>query len=175
MKATAVIPEPQPVKSGLLADEFLNFLSVEKGLSQNTLEAYSLDIHSYHEFLRKHKLTDFQKVRRDHITRYLVSEKRRGLEASSVARRLAAIKVFHRFLVQERYLNHDVTDVLETPKLWRRLPHFLTPPEVEAMLNAPDLKKPVILRKSAAVKKRFPITFLSASTGGASRGSSSGS
>ncbi|MBN1687812.1 MAG: site-specific tyrosine recombinase XerD [Candidatus Omnitrophica bacterium] len=122
-----------------LLNEFVNYLSVEKGLSQNTLIAYRQDLEAYLSFLDKRKLKDWRKIKRDHILCFLSDEKKRGLETTSVARRLVAIKLFHRFLVQERHLHDDVTSVLESPQLWKKLPQFLTGPEMEGILKIPNL------------------------------------
>ncbi len=125
---------------------------VEKGLSANTLEAYRRDLAAYREFFEKQKLKDWSKVRREHIMQFLMQEKRRGLEAPSIARRLVAVKVFHRFLVAEKHLAEDITSVLETPKLWKKLPHVLTRPEMEAILKAPDTKKAAGIRDRALLE-----------------------
>ncbi len=115
--------------------EFLDYLSVEKGLSKNTLEAYSRDLESYRSFLEGTKVSGWQDVKRDHIMQFLLDEKKRGLEAASIARRMVAIKVFHRFLLKERYLKEDITSVLESPRLWKRLPQFLTRQEMDALFK----------------------------------------
>ncbi len=139
-------------KQPFLIEQFLNYLSVEKGLSKNTLEAYAQDLAAYQIFLEKEKLPDWGSVKREHITKFMFEEKKRGQEASSIARRLVAVKLFHRFLVSERYMTEDVTSVLETPKLWKRLPQFMTPREMEEMLNAPDVTKKEGLRDRALLE-----------------------
>jgi integrase/recombinase XerD len=118
-------------------EEFFNYLAVEKGLAANTLAAYRQDIESYEQFLSMHKIRDWSKVTRDLILRFLLQEKKRGLSPSSIARRLVAVKLFHRFLLKERLLMEDVTSVLESPKLWKKLPKFLTNQEVDSILTAP--------------------------------------
>jgi integrase/recombinase XerD len=135
-----------------LLRDFLNYLSVEKGLSRNTLEAYGLDLAAYANYLEGKGLKNWEKVTREHILGFMIEEKKRGQEASSIARRLVAVKMFHRFLVSERHLKEDVTSVLESPKLWKRLPHFLTPKEMESMLGAPDTQKPAGLRDRALLE-----------------------
>ena len=135
-----------------LFQEFFNYLSVEKGLASNTLEAYRQDLARYQEFFEKQKIGAWSRVKREHIMQFLMQEKRRGLEPPSIARRLVAIKLFHRFLVAERHLAEDITSVLETPRLWKKLPHFLTKPEMEAILKAPDAKKPAGIRDRAILE-----------------------
>lgn len=135
-----------------LAQEFFNYLSVEKGLATNTLDAYGQDLRSYQAFLVSKKISDWARVRREHITQYLMAEKKRGLESPSVARRLVTVKLFHRFLLQERHLQEDITSVLDSPKLWKKLPHFLTSPEVEVLLRSPSVRTDLGIRDRAMLE-----------------------
>lgn len=136
-----------------LFHDFLEFLSVEKGLSRNTLDAYGRDLRAYGEYLEKRLgLKAWKKVGRTHVVNFLGAEKKRGLDAPSLARRLVAIKLFHRFLVRERHLEEDITSVLETPRLWKKLPHFLSREEMERLLKAPDPRKPSGIRDRAILE-----------------------
>ncbi|HOW59734.1 MAG TPA: site-specific tyrosine recombinase XerD [Candidatus Omnitrophota bacterium] len=128
-------------KNQFLFEEFLNYLSVEKGLAANTLIAYRQDLNQYNDFLKKQKISDWNRVTRIHILKFLNAEGKRGLESSSIARGLVSIKLFHRYLTKERYVENDVTSVLESPKLWKKLPYFLTMQEMDAILKTPDPKQ----------------------------------
>ncbi len=136
----------------VLFQEFFNFLAVEKGLATNTLAAYSQDLATYDAFLKKHKINDWARVKRQHILQYLMHEKKRGLETPSIARRLVSVKLFHRFLVREHHLAEDITSVLESPKLWKKLPMFLTSREMEAILKTPDVRQPAGVRDRAMLE-----------------------
>jgi len=125
---------------------------VEKGLSANTLEAYAQDLVSYQAFLDRRKMRGFAQVKRPHILQFLLGERKRGLETSSIARRLVAVKLFHRFLLKEHLLEEDITSVLETPKLWKKLPHYLNAPEMELLLKSPDLTDKVGIRDRALLE-----------------------
>ena len=133
-------------------EEFLNYLSVEKGLANNTIEAYRQDLRRYREFLSQRKITALSRVKRDNVIQFLLKEKDRGLEASSLARRLVAVKLFHRFLHKEGRLKEDITSVLESPRLWKKLPEFLTPPEMERVLEAPKPKNRAGFRDRALLE-----------------------
>ena len=139
-------------KDQFLFEEFLNYLSVEKGLAQNTLDAYRQDLMRYGAFLKKEKISDWSKVSRMHILKFLNAESKRGLESSSIARGLVSVKLFHRFLTKERYVPSDITSVLESPKLWKKLPHFLTAQEMDSLLKIPDTKKPGGIRDLALLE-----------------------
>lgn len=135
-----------------LINAFLEYLTVEKGLSVNTLAAYRQDLESYRSFLGTQKIAGWRDVRREHIQRFLLAQKKKGMESSSVARRLVAVKIFHRFLLRERHLEDDITSVLDSPKPWKKLPHFLSGREVEVLLAAPDRKSPVGIRDRALLE-----------------------
>ena len=120
-------------------DEFINYLSVERGLAKNTLSAYRRDLLKYGEFLAdKKKATSPAQVKREWITEYIYDQKKYGLSATTICRYLAAIKMFHRFLVREKLAPKDPTDLVETPKLWKRVPDVLSQNEIEAMIKASE-------------------------------------
>ena len=127
----------------MLLDEvklFLDYLSVERGLAENSILAYSRDLKKYCKFLEKIRITNFDKVMRDHINKFLFSEKDSGIQPPSIARALVSIKILHRFLAREKRIKQDVTSVLSLPKLWKKLPNFLTSQEVEKILRAPNAR-----------------------------------
>ena len=117
-------------------EEFINYLSVERGLADNTLLAYRRDLTKYAEFSKENGVDDAQSIKRGHIIEYMFAQKKNGLCASSISRNLAAIKTFHRFLVRERLAKDDPSDLVDTPKLWKKVPEVLSSAEVEAMINA---------------------------------------
>lgn len=121
-----------------LLELFLDHLSLERGLSGNTRAAYSADIEAFMDMLRKIGIDSVNAVSRDHILRFLMTGKKRGLKPSTIARELVAIKVFFRYLEQEGLLGQNVTESMEGPKLWKVLPTTLTMKEIERLLNAPD-------------------------------------
>ena len=132
--------------------DFINYASVEKGLAKNSLLAYETDLKKYISFLTSQKITDLSKVNRTHINQFLFHEKARKQEASSIARTLVAIKLLHRFLVKEGQLKEDITSVLDSPKLWKHLPTFLTQKEVQTILGVPNLRTPIGIRDRAILE-----------------------
>lgn len=152
MNTTVAVTEQPKDKNQLLLGEFLNYLSVEKGLAKNTLDAYRQDLVHYNNFLKKEKVADWNRVKRPHILKFLSTESRRGLEPASVARALVSVKLFHRFLTKERHVKEDVTNVLESPKLWKKLPQFLTMPEMDSILKMPDTKTKTGIRDRALLE-----------------------
>ncbi len=120
---------------------FLDYLSIEKGLSKNTLLAYARDLKRYSDYLERARISSLGEVTRKEIMEFLLKEKDRGLSATSISRGLVAIRMWHRFLTQEGRIKEDVTEVLEAPKLWKHLPEVLSVTEVEMLLKAPNARK----------------------------------
>jgi len=121
-----------------LIGEFINYLSVERGLASNTLESYGRDLRQYSVYLRaKAHLMSLQDASRATIISYLLLMEKQGRAPATIARRLAALKSFYQFLVRESVVERDPTANLESPKLHRKLPKVLTVREVEMLLRQP--------------------------------------
>jgi integrase/recombinase XerD len=135
--------------------EFINYLSVEKGLAENSLFAYGSDLRKYAGFLTRKKISSLDQVNRTHVTQFLFDEKEKKQAAASIARALVAIKLFHRFMVKEGFIKSDVTDLMDSPKLWKNLPGFLTLKEVEALLGAPNVRTPIGIRDRAILEVMY--------------------
>jgi len=133
-RAEASAPSPE---AALFLGEFTNYLSVERGLSRHTVEAYETDLRKFLRFLAGKGRVELSAVRRDDIMDFLLREKKRGLKARSLSRGLVAVRMFFRFLTMEGYLREDITEVLESPHLWQELPKVLSPAEVESLLTQP--------------------------------------
>jgi len=117
-------------------DAFVAHLHAERGLSPRTVEAYGRDLAEYLDALRAAGVRRPDAVRQEHVRGHLTALGGR-LSPRSQARHLAAVRMFHRFLVAERHAQQDPTEQVETPRQTRRLPVFLTLDEVEALLEAP--------------------------------------
>ena len=135
--------------------QFLDYLSIEKGLSRNTLLAYGRDLKRYLSFLKRLKIISLDAVTRKSIMSFLLGERDRGLEPNSVSRELVAIRMLHRFLSQEGKIREDVTEVLEAPKLWKHLPEALSVSEVEALLKIPNTRTLQGLRDRACLELMY--------------------
>jgi len=134
-----------------LLDRFLEHLVVERGLAQNTLDAYRRDLTRYAAYLRGRKQA-VTALDRTAIPRYLLALREAGLNPRSVARHLSAIRQFHRFLVREGIVTEDPTAHLESPRPWRRLPGVLSRAEVERLLAPRPLQSPQAFRDRAMLE-----------------------
>lgn len=138
-----------------LIKEFLDYLSIERGLSKNTLDSYGRDLRKYANYLKANGNENPGNVKRQDIQNFLFKLKESKLNASSIARNLVAIKVFHRYLMVQRYIKEDVTSVLETPKLWKTLPDVLDLNEVEAILERPNVRNKQGVRDRATLELMY--------------------
>ena len=114
---------------------FLEYITVELGLSPNTKQAYVRDI----ELFQANAEKDLRQVKRSDIIAYMQYLKNKGYAPTSIARRLAALKSFYRFMNAEGYVNFDPAQVIEAGTKGTRLPRVLNLNEVEKLLAAPDL------------------------------------
>jgi len=118
-------------------DGYLRHLTIERGLAKNTLLAYKRDLKLYSDFLETREVVDLTSITESQVrdfAQYLVITK--GLVATSVARVLAAVRGFHKFLVLENQIEHDVTAAVKPPKSPRRLPKAISVAEIEKLLKA---------------------------------------
>ncbi|HMP74962.1 MAG TPA: site-specific tyrosine recombinase XerD [Kiritimatiellia bacterium] len=139
----------------VLLDQFLDYVSLERGLSPNTRQAYAADLGRFLAYLQRAGVSALNKLSRKHVLDYLLFEKERGLNASSLSRRLVAIRVFLRYLQQEGLLAANVTETMDSPKLWKLLPATLSPAEVERLLETPKIDKPRGLRDRALLETLY--------------------
>jgi len=135
-----------------LLEEFLDYVSLERGLSKNTRMAYADDIGRFLDGLMGHGIHSLNEVTRKHILDHLLTEKERGLSSHSLARHLVSLRLFFRYLTQEGRLAVNVAETMESPKVWKMLPSVLTLKEVDRLFLAPNIKKPLGLRNRAILE-----------------------
>ena len=138
-----------------LVDNFLSYLSVERGLAQNTIVSYKGDLRSYMDFISSCHIDALSKTSKNDIINFMVYQKDKGLAANSTARRLAAIKVFYRFLVRERILKVDPTSLIDSPRLWKKIPQTLSLNEVDALINQPNIRHRQGIRDKAILETLY--------------------
>lgn len=123
--------------------QFAHYLKLERSLSQNSIDAYVHDVELLSQFLqfRKQKSTPFTLTAKQlrHFLQYI---NELGMSAYSQARILSGIKAFYKYLLFEERLEKDPSELIEGPKLGRKLPDILSYPEIEKLFEAIDLSKP---------------------------------
>lgn len=118
---------------------FLEYLTVELGLSANTRQAYERDLRLFCKTLGFKNSDALVNVNREQITRYMTQLKEKGLAAATIARKLAAIKAFYRFMTAEGYMDANPAEVVEAGTKGIKLPRVLSEDEVVRLLNQPDI------------------------------------
>lgn len=134
---------------------FLDYLSVERGLSNNTILSYRRDLKAYLDFLEKAAKKTFLSSTREDIRAFLFFEKDKGLAAPSIARNLTALRMFYRFLTRERLVKEDVCNYIDTPRLWKKVPDILNVSEVESLIGAADLHTDQGIRDRAILETMY--------------------
>jgi len=132
-------------ENDLLVSNYLDALWLEKGLSDNSLDAYRRDLRGLADFIEKldKNLLDVDRI---DLMDYLGSRMRAGYKARSTARMMSCLRSFYRYLIRENRITEDPTQNLESPKLGRPIPDSLTEEEVTNLLDAPDVKTTLGLR-----------------------------
>jgi integrase/recombinase XerD len=136
-------------------DDFLGYMAVERGSSPNTISAYRRDLTTYADFLLERGVMTPDALLRDDVTAFLASLQASGLAPSSVERKAAAVKSFHKFLVREGVTDNHPTASMPLPKKPQRLPDVLSVDQVERLLEQPYPDGPVGLRDRAILETLY--------------------
>lgn len=130
-------------------DLFINYLIVEKGLSNNTIDAYSRDLLDFTNHLTKIKVLDPGNAAPLDIVKYIGKLREGGISPRSTARKLTAIRMFYKFLNTEGHIDGNPTLLVELPKGISRLPNAISLEMVDVLLSAPDTSTSLGLRDKA--------------------------
>lgn len=133
-------------------EDYLHFLRIEKQVSDNTLVAYRTDLSAYIQQLEHLNIKSFQNVSKEDISHHLRSQKLEGKSARTIARKVAALRSFHQFLLRERVTDHDPSYQIEHPQFDSVLPKFLTIDEVDQLTGAISKEKPQGMRDYALIE-----------------------
>ena len=123
-----------------LIRKYTNWLKLEKGLSENSKEAYLHDLGLLMDYLDSHEINPLE-VKLENLIDFVIELGELGLSATSQGRVISGVKSFYKFLIYNDILDTDPTLMLETPKVARKLPEVLTLDEIERMLDVIDLSK----------------------------------
>ena len=133
-------------------DKFITYLVAEKNASPYTVKNYRREIREFLDFLKEQGIESLEEVDRAVLRRYLGKLQEAGYVKASIARRISELRSFCRYLVREGILPANPILAISSPKLPKRLPHFLDLSEVEALLAAPDLSTPYGQRDRAIME-----------------------
>jgi len=123
----------------ILIDEFLNYIRYEKNLSENTVEAYSGDLVKFSAFLGK----TVQNVSMEDVYSFISSLRNEKVTNKTIARNIVTLRNFFRFLKKEDYIDSNIMENFDVPKVEKYLPEFLTQDEVNILINSIDIQTPM--------------------------------
>lgn len=151
---------PAPVKktkadwSGMI-EMYLEYLAVECGLSHNTLASYKADLVQFAGFLDENGFTSPEQVDAGIVADYLMDIKELGQTVATVSRKLAAIRMFFRFLWSEGLADEDATSLVEAPRNMRKLPEVLTVRQINKLMSAPSGNTPLEIRDKGILEMLY--------------------
>ena len=135
-----------------LLDQYLNFLTVERGAAANTIEAYSRDLNRYLSFMDQKGIKSLAMITQDMITSYLWDLRKGGLAANSLNRGLAAIRGFYKFLLAEKIVDKSPLANIDLAKVGLRLPDVISKEEMNRILDEPGVETKSSLRDRAMLE-----------------------
>lgn len=135
-----------------LTQQYLDYLMIEKGLSDNSLSSYSADLVQFLKFLEKNNISDLNIVDTTVILAWLIDLTKKGLSAKSRARHLIAVRGLYKFLINENKIIKNPVKNVDLPKTGMALPKIMTVNEISTLLNIPDIRNPRELRNSAMME-----------------------
>lgn len=135
-----------------ILDKYMTHIRLEKGLSDNTAEAYSDDLNKLIKYIDNEPDVSILSLTYKDLQNFIAQLSDIGINARSQARIISGIKSFYRFLRMEDYIQTDPTELLESPKIGQKLPEVLTENEINNLINSIDLSKPEGQRNRAMLE-----------------------
>ncbi len=135
-----------------LVDDFLTYLKVGNHYSAHTLESYGLDLRQFLQFLEEERISRLEAINHLTFRRYLAHLKETALAKSSIARKIACLRSFFKFLCKQGILNENPILGIASPRREKRLPEFMYPEEINALLKMPDLSTELGVRDQAILE-----------------------
>jgi integrase/recombinase XerD len=145
-------PEVLPLPMEPLIDRYLTDLRIERGLAHNTVDAYRRDLHTLQTYMLGRRLQHQAELTREVVRAFLQHLTRTKLSPASIARSLATLRGFCRFLVKEQIIAENPILLIESPRQWMRLPKTLTQEEVTALLEHRKTATPEDIRDTAMLE-----------------------
>lgn len=134
---------------------FLNYLKFEKGLSENSLESYQLDLVKYKNHLAAYSIDSLNEVTYEDLSEYFYILSELGLQMSTRSRYLSAIRGLHKYLFNEKLLDSDISDIIELPKLKREIPDILSYENINLIFEHIHINKPGGIRDRAILETLY--------------------
>jgi integrase/recombinase XerD len=133
-------------------DSFLAYITVEKGLSKNTLESYGRDVGKFLVFLEERGVKSVHEIKYENILDFLSIFKKQGFSDTTTVRTIVSIKQFFKYLLIEKIIKEDPSSQIQTPKMKKSIPGVISLEDVEKILSSPDEKTPEGVRDLAMLE-----------------------
>lgn len=118
--------------------KYIDYIRDEKGLTENTLEAYIRDINSFKEYIKDNGIEEFNDANKTIVITYLMNLQKKGRATSTISRNLASIRSFFQYLLNHDLVKEDPTLNLKLPKIEKKIPDILTEKEINILLDQPN-------------------------------------
>ncbi|KRM96350.1 integrase recombinase, xerd ripx family [Liquorilactobacillus aquaticus DSM 21051] len=138
-----------------LIEDYLHYLTVERGLAKNTVMSYRNDLLQFMVFLRKREIDSLEAVERQVIIDFMQQETEQKKATSSIVRSVTSLRKFFQYLMEEEKIKKDPMELIDAPKRKEHLPEVLSTKEVERLLNSPDTGKKLGLRNRAILEVMY--------------------
>lgn len=138
-----------------LIEDYLHYLTVERGLSKNTVMSYRNDLIQFASFLQKQQISSFNNVKRQTVIDFMQQETTQKKATSSIVRSVTSLRKFFQYLMEEERILQDPMQLIDAPKRKEHLPEVLSTKEVEKLLNSPDTEKKLGLRNRAILEVMY--------------------
>ena len=135
--------------------KFKMFLKIERGLSENSIDSYSSDLKSFYSFIKKNSLSENLKKCDSNIIKQFIYEQSKINNPKTQARRISGIRSFFDYLVFESLIKKNPTELIETPKIGKKLPDSLSLKEIIKIINNIDLSHPQGIRNRAIIETLY--------------------
>lgn len=156
MSRASAAPVADDIARRFLLERFSEYLELELGSSARTREAYLRDLALLASWaVSRHKVSDAASLDAAHLREWVYAQKDQGRAATTIKRRISAVRTWYRFLLAEGIVKADPSEKLESPRGWRRLPDVLTVAEVEKLIDAISLDDALAFRDRALLELAY--------------------
>jgi len=136
--------------------QYLQFIQIEKGLSENSVNSYAKDLKRYLTFIQEQiGLKKLDGITLSHIENYLKELSAMGLSSSTIARNISSIRSFHEFAIAENMATANPAELVDLPKSTKKLPEVLSPDEIRKILDSPDSESKAGIRDKAILETLY--------------------
>lgn len=142
-------------RSTIWIDNFLSFLRLEKGYTDNTIVSYQNDIERFTDYVEKMRKKNLCEVNQEDIISFIKILTEIGLCPNSLSRNISSLKSFLKYLITEGIISENPMEYIHKPKLWKRIPEVLTIPEMEKLFKMIDITQPKGIRDRALLETMY--------------------